>query len=666
MMKHPVVLAASSALLVAMNTASAVTFGPGRVSKFAVPGVGNGVLVGASGATWSDFSGKDHYGTKTFVNAGIVDAEKTAARDDDDTWCYQIADMDALFITGWAAKTSYTTVDAMKRHFNASLLRSDSFVEGKYGFVKDPTWGDFFDWYKDQTGISLTGNGSLTGGTIGASFASTLAKQMGDGSHVVRVNVVFEDILKNPRWTGLGIYGMTHGVLCVGYVSSGTTLKALFIIDPDNDQFSGTGGTSAPNSVLYCPVSWVASSQSYAISGVWGQQGALLPQYRALAMMTKGTPASFSYKVKFNANGGKGKMATQKMTGGKSAKLRKNAFTRSGYVFIGWAKSKKGAVAYKNAAAVKNLTSAGKTATLYAKWAKKSYKVAFYANGGKGKMATQKMTYGKAKKLSANKFKRSGHTFQGWAKSKNGKVAYKDRTSVKNLVTTGKTVKLYAVWKKKSSPSPSPDDMSYHVFFDANGGAGQMYAQQFDHDVSQALSANAFVRPGFVFAGWAKTATGAIVYSDRQTVRNLSNGASVWLYAVWRSDPNSPVQSVSFGGFSFVTDKATPWSATTVEGVKALVSAPIGDNKSSTLYLTLNGPGTLSFKMRVLCEVGSDRLKATYPDGSFSISGLGGSWDQRVVSIPAGTYTVTWTYEKDAAGSSSSDCGWISDVTWTK
>ncbi len=167
--------------------------------------------------------------------------------------------------------------------------------------------------------------------------------------------------------------------------------------------------------------------------------------------------ATRTYTVKFAANGGKlpkgKKMAAQKIAYGKAVKLRKNVFVRTGYVFAGWAKSKKGAVAYANAAKVKNLRAAGKTVTLYAVWARKTYKVAFYANGGKGRMAAQKMTYGKAKKLSANKFTRKGYVFRGWAKSKalakKGKVAYKNKKSVKNLLKNGKTVKLYAVWKKK-------------------------------------------------------------------------------------------------------------------------------------------------------------------------------------------------------------------------
>jgi uncharacterized repeat protein (TIGR02543 family) len=169
-------------------------------------------------------------------------------------------------------------------------------------------------------------------------------------------------------------------------------------------------------------------------------------------------PVATTYKVAFNANGGKlpkGKsMAAQTFTYGKAAALRKNAFTRSGHVFIGWAKSKGGAVAYANGATVKNPAAAGKTTTLYAVWAKAKYKVAFYANGGKGKMAAQTFTYGKAAKLAANKFTApKGKKFAGWATSKanakKGKVKYKNKASVKNLVATGKTVKLYAAWKKK-------------------------------------------------------------------------------------------------------------------------------------------------------------------------------------------------------------------------
>ena len=164
-------------------------------------------------------------------------------------------------------------------------------------------------------------------------------------------------------------------------------------------------------------------------------------------------PAPTTYKVAFDANGGTGTMSAQTIVRNATAKLKANAFKRSGWIFLGWAKTKTGAVAYKDQASVKNLAAAGKSATLYAKWAKKTYKVKFVANGGKGKMKVLKMTYGKGKKLTANKFKRKGYVFKGWATSKanakRGNVKYKNKKKVKNLTATGKTVKLYAVWKKK-------------------------------------------------------------------------------------------------------------------------------------------------------------------------------------------------------------------------
>ena len=233
-----------------------------------------------------------------------------------------------------------------------------------------------------------------------------------------------------------------------------------------------------------------------------------------------------TYTITFNANGGKGKMAKQTLKYSQTAKLRKNAFKRKGYVFIGWAKSKKGAVAYKNAQKVKELVPTGSTLTLYAKWAKKNYKVAFYANGGKGKMAVEKFTYGKAKKLSANKFKApTGYSFAGWAKSAKGSVVYKNGQTVKNLVTNGGTVKLYAVWGAHT----------YTVAFNANGGTGTMAAQKMTYGKSSGLRGNAFKRTGYIFMGWAKTKTGAVAYRNGHSVKNLAStaGATVTLYAVW-------------------------------------------------------------------------------------------------------------------------------------
>ena len=79
------------------------------------------------------------------------------------------------------------------------------------------------------------------------------------------------------------------------------------------------------------------------------------------------------YKIVFNANGGKGTMKALTATYGTSIKLTANAFKRTNYKFLGWAKSKSATeVKYKNKASVKNLTAtSGKTVTLYAVWQRK-------------------------------------------------------------------------------------------------------------------------------------------------------------------------------------------------------------------------------------------------------------------------------------------------------
>ena len=164
------------------------------------------------------------------------------------------------------------------------------------------------------------------------------------------------------------------------------------------------------------------------------------------AMASAKKAASKTYCVKFNPNGGKGKMSTQKFAVNKAACLSSNCYTRKGYVFIGWATSKTGAVSLKDGQSVKNLAKGGKTVTLYAQWAVQNYMVAFFANHGSGSMPLQKHTYGKSLRLTPNSFTRKGYSFAGWGRRSTGELKYKDNASVRNLTKAGSTIRLYALW----------------------------------------------------------------------------------------------------------------------------------------------------------------------------------------------------------------------------
>ena len=76
-----------------------------------------------------------------------------------------------------------------------------------------------------------------------------------------------------------------------------------------------------------------------------------------------------TYTIAYNSNGGTGTMSSTSATYDAYATLRNNTFTKSKYIFKGWATSASGSKTYDNQQQVKNLSSTqGATITLYAVW----------------------------------------------------------------------------------------------------------------------------------------------------------------------------------------------------------------------------------------------------------------------------------------------------------
>jgi len=75
--------------------------------------------------------------------------------------------------------------------------------------------------------------------------------------------------------------------------------------------------------------------------------------------------------------------------------------------------------------------------------------------------------------------------------------------------------------------------VTHSVTFNANGGSGTMTAQVIAEGVSANLTANAFTRTGYTFAGWATTSGGTVAYMDGQSY--TMGSADAELYAVWRA-----------------------------------------------------------------------------------------------------------------------------------
>ena len=125
---------------------------------------------------------------------------------------------------------------------------------------------------------------------------------------------------------------------------------------------------------------------------------------------------------------------------------------------------------------------------------------------------------------------RTGYTFNGYFDATSGGTKYYNANgnSAKNWDKTSNTT-LYAQWTANK----------YTVKFNANGGTGTMSDQSFTYDETKALTTNAFTRKGYDFAGWAISSSGTVVYTDGQSVSNLTanNNSTVNLYAIWTEQP---------------------------------------------------------------------------------------------------------------------------------
>ena len=302
-----------------------------------------------------------------------------------------------------------------------------------------------------------------------------------------------------------------------------------------------------------------------------------------------------TYSVAFNPNGGAGYMANETFTYDVSKNLSSNAYVKTGYTFLGWSTDKSATSAqYQDKASVSNLTSQnGGTVTLYAVWSVNSYNVTFKYKDASGTDVTNTTAYNYGTEVTAPSVpgyrdNNYNYTFSSWSPAVStvtGDVTYTaqyTKTPIKYTLTlvngsSSKTVE-YSVTSEKTLGAPvktgytfagwlvttaggswttgetfsSADTTSgkygnaaltaqwtantYTVKFDANGGSGTMNDETFTYDKSQALTANEFTRTGYTFAGWAASSTGAKVYDNGQSVKNLASSGTATLYAVWTAN----------------------------------------------------------------------------------------------------------------------------------
>ncbi len=112
----------------------------------------------------------------------------------------------------------------------------------------------------------------------------------------------------------------------------------------------------------------------------------------------------------------------------------------------------------------------------------------------------------------------------------------------------------------------------YQVTFDANAAdaTGEMEPQTFTHGEGKALTANAFVRPGYSFLGWATTEGVSVAYENQQVVSIVENTT---LYAVWCEDTVTLFYDTADAAMGTVSRKSETVNAVTTEEASGATAA---------------------------------------------------------------------------------------------
>lgn len=169
-----------------------------------------------------------------------------------------------------------------------------------------------------------------------------------------------------------------------------------------------------------------------------------------------------------------------------------------------------------------------------------------------------------------------------------------------------------------------------------------------------------------VFSGWFTAAEGG----EEVKAGDRCRGGARTLYAHWEDYDDPFVDAICPAkNLVFYSDTAVPWKLDTSVFRTSPASArsgAVGDNGTTTLRTTVQGPGELAFWMKASSEQGYDKLVFCV-DGVNKVT-LSGEMGWRMWSgsvTGAGRHVLEWRYVKDGTQSISNDCCWIDEVVWT-
>lgn len=235
--------------------------------------------------------------------------------------------------------------------------------------------------------------------------------------------------------------------------------------------------------------------------------------------------------ITYHGNGSNdGQMESQIISTGNIDNLHTNLFTKIGYHFVGWSKTKDGEVAYKENEPY--LMGPESNYNLYAIWEPNSYKIYFDLNEGNSEQKQETVIYDSKYKLPVPS--RAGYYFSGWYLGK-AQLTDAEGNSIENYNISG-DITVTAHWSPKTNIIILISD-------------GNKITMEGLSDTIVRLKKDAFTKEGYELLGWSENENGELKYYN-DDLYYVGINSSYTLYAVWKES-----QNIDFTGYDKISNK---------------------------------------------------------------------------------------------------------------
>ena len=402
----------------------------------------------------------------------------------------------------------------------------------------------------------------------------------GGGTQTFTYGVSGQQFSKTCTRTGYKLAGWTldSNTYSVNYTVSNTminkyspsvTVKAKWSVVTYSITYNLGGGSVSGN-----PTSYNINTATFTLKNPTrtgynfkGWTGTGLTSANSSVTISKGSTGNRTYNanwsakpvyITYNANGGTGTMSKTTCYYGQNCTAASNKFKYTGKDFVGWYANKNGTgSAYTTFKATGDIT-------LYAKWKTASYTCSagyylkksatscntaclqnYYCTGGTYSYSTsgdQGLTSCPSSypKTASTGKKKDTDCYMEVPANKYVKKA-KDASATACATGYSKTGPYTVQYGSTSSCTAN----TFTVKYNSNGGSGSMSNTSCTYDASCKLRANSFTRSSYKFIGWAKSASGSVVYDNKADVKNAVSSGTLNLYAKWEytCDSDHPYQT---------------------------------------------------------------------------------------------------------------------------